>query len=233
MMDEKFFAWLDGELDPAEAIEMEKRVAADPELARAAEEHRALGARLQSAFAPVAQAPVPEHLSQAIRPAATVTDLSNWRERKQVRRSGLPQWTAMAASLAVGLFAGSMVNRPAADGPVELRGGQLIAASVVGKALDTQLASAAQGDVRVGLTFRDQQGRICRTFSGASGSGLACHAGDGWQVKGLFAAPEGSTGDYRMAAGEDPQLGALVDSTIAGEPFDAQAEAQAKAKGWK
>ena len=34
MMDEKFFAWLDGELDPAEAAEMQKRVAADPELAQ-------------------------------------------------------------------------------------------------------------------------------------------------------------------------------------------------------
>ena len=50
-MDEKFFAWRDGELDPAEAAEMEKRVAADPELARAAENHRALGATLRSAFA--------------------------------------------------------------------------------------------------------------------------------------------------------------------------------------
>ena len=233
MMDEKFFAWLDGELDPAEAAEMEKRVAADPELARAAEEHRALGARLQSAFDPVVQAPVPSRLSEAVRPAATVADLSSWRERKQARRSALPQWAAIAASLAVGLFAGTMVNRSASDGPVELRGGQLIAASSVGKALDTQLASAAQGDVRVGLTFRDQQGRICRTFSGGSGSGLACHAGDGWQVKGLFASPEGSGGDYRMAAGEDPQLAALVDSTIAGDPFDAQAEARAKANGWK
>src|SRR5688572_23324784 len=106
MMDEKFFAWLDGELDSAEAAEMEKRVAADPDLARAAEEHRALGARLRSTFDPVAQAPVPAQLAEAVRPSATVADLSSWRERKQERRSGLPQWAAMAASLAVGLFAG-------------------------------------------------------------------------------------------------------------------------------
>jgi hypothetical protein len=31
----------------------------------------------------------------------------------------------------------------------------------------------------------------------------------------------------------DPNLAALMDSTIAGEPFDAAAEKAAKAGGWK
>jgi hypothetical protein len=35
-----------------------------------------------------------------------------------------------------------------------------------------------------------------------------------------------------MAAGMDPSLAALVDSTIAGEPFDAATEKAAKDKGW-
>jgi len=31
----------------------------------------------------------------------------------------------------------------------------------------------------------------------------------------------------------DPNLAALVDSTISGEPFDAAQEKDAKAKGWR
>ena len=48
--DEKFFAWLDGELDGAEAEKMAAKVAADPELQALAAQHRALAARLTSAF---------------------------------------------------------------------------------------------------------------------------------------------------------------------------------------
>src|SRR5437588_837249 len=57
MDDEKFFAWLDGELSSAEAAEMEAKVAADPELAGLAEQHRALGARLTGAFDPLVEWP--------------------------------------------------------------------------------------------------------------------------------------------------------------------------------
>jgi hypothetical protein len=49
----------------------------------------------------------------------------------------------------------------------------------------------------------------------------------------LFAAPESYGGDYRMAAGMDPSLAALVDSTISGEPLDASQERAAKAAGWR
>jgi hypothetical protein len=73
---------------------------------------------------------------------------------------------------------------------------------VLNEALDTELASAPVGDVRIGLTFRDQSGRVCRSFTQAAASGLACREGDRWQLRGLFAAPEGQGGDYRMAAGD-------------------------------
>jgi hypothetical protein len=36
-----------------------------------------------------------------------------------------------------------------------------------------------------------------------------------------------------MAAGMDPNLAALVDSTMTGEPFDATAERAAKRSGWR
>jgi hypothetical protein len=227
---EKFFAWLDGELAPAEAAEMEAKVATDPQLQRLAEQHRAFGAQLRGAFDPIATAPVPEHLRAAVRPSAEVIDFAAAKRARTM--PSLPQWAAMAATLALGIFVGTMVPQPG-GGPVELQGGKIYAAAALNQALDTQLASAPADDVRIGMTFRDQTGEICRSFTQRAASGLACREGGRWKLKGLFAAPEGQASDYRMAAGMDPNLAALVDSTMAGEPFDAAAERAAKDRGWK
>jgi hypothetical protein len=138
----------------------------------------------------------------------------------------------MAATLAVGVLVGTMVPQRY-GGPVEVQGGKLYAASALNQALDKQLASAPAGEVRIGLTFRDQAGNICRSFIEPAASGLACRSGGRWQLKGLFAAPEGQGSDYRMAAGMDPNLAALVGSNMASEPFDAAAEKTARDKGWR
>ena len=230
MDDEKFFAWLDGELGPAEAAEMDAKVAGDPELKRLAEQHRALGSQLRSAFDPIAEAPVPERLQAAVRPSAQVIDLGAARGARSM--PALAQWTAMAATLAIGIFVGTRLPDQT-TAPVQVEAGRLYAAASLDKALDTQLASAPVGDVRIGLTYRDSAGEICRTFTAPAGSGLACRNGSRWRMKGLFAAPEGQSSDYRMAAGMDPNLAALVGSTMAGEPLDAAQERAAKAKGWK
>jgi hypothetical protein len=234
MSDEKFFAWLDGELEPAEAAEVAARVAADPQLAELARQHRAFAADLRAAFDPVAQSPVPERLRQAVRPPAEVVDLAQRRGLWRSGRPSLPQWAASAATLVAGFVGGALVSRGGDDAPVELRGGKMVAAASLDPALDRQLAGALQGDTRVGLTFRDQSGTICRSFVRPDSSGLACREGGDWRLRGLFTTPEGQSGDYRMAAGADPNLAALIDSTIApGEPFDAAAERRARQRGWE
>lgn len=228
--DEKFFAWLDGELGPAEAAEMEARVAANAALAQLAEQHRSLNSQLRGTFDPIAAAPVPKHLQASLRPSA---DLIDFAAAKRARRlPSVPQWTALAATLAVGIFVGTLVPHQG-SGPVEIQGGKIYAAAALNHALDTQLASAPAGEVRIGLTFRDHAGEICRSFTQQASSGLACRSGGRWQVKGMFAAPEGQGSDYRMAAGMDPNLAALVDSSMASEPLDAAAEKAAKDKGWR
>ena len=228
--DEKFFAWLDGELGPAEADEMEAKVAADPELSRLAEQHRALGASLKGAFDPIASAPLPDRLQAAVRLQPEVIDFA---AAKRARRMpSLPQWAALAATLAVGVLTGTLLPRPS-NAPVQIQGGGIYAAAALNQALDTQLASVPAGDVRIGLTFRDQAGEICRSFTQRAASGLACRDGQRWRLKGLFAAPEGQSGNYRMAAGMDPNLAALIDSSMAGDAFDAAREKAAKENGWR
>jgi hypothetical protein len=99
-------------------------------------------------------------------------------------------------------------------------------------ALDRQLASAGeQGGIRIGLSFKDQSGRFCRSFTAAAQSGLACRAEDAWAIEGLVAEQSGSS-EYRMASGVNPALGGLIDGRIAGEPLDPAGETRAIQQGW-
>ena len=224
--EQEFYAWLDGELDTAQADRVAARVAADPALAALASQHRALGSGLRGAFAPVIDQspPAPSF-------GATVIDFQARRDARPPAR--LPQWAAIAATLVVGLVAGHLTVSPS-DAPIEARGGAMIASASLDRALDARLASAGgDGTVRVGLTFRDRDGAICRSFTGQGASGLACRADDDWRVQAMFATAAGQGAGYRMAAGDDPRLATLIDERISGEPFDAVAEKAARDRGWR
>lgn len=223
--EEEFFAWLDGELDGADADRVAARVAADPALTALARQHRALGTGLKTAFDPMMQESNPPQFG------GEVIDLAAVRARRA--SFGVPQWAAIAATLAIGIVAGQFVG-PRSESPIETRGGAMVASASLDRALDTQLASnSPTGPVRVGLTFRGADGAICRSFVQDGSSGLACRDGGDWKVEGLFAAPASQGGDYRMAAGDNPQLANLIDARIAGDPFDAAAERTAQANGWR
>lgn len=235
--DEKFFAWLDGELDPAEAAAVAAEVAADPRLNQMAEQHRAFGQHLRDVFEPVASEPVPERVREAVKPRPSAVIDFGSRSRDRDRRaawSPVPQWAAMAATLVVGVLVGSTLLGERGASPVKIRGDKIYAAAELDDALERQLASAGpDSEVRIGMTFRDRAGAICRSFSDARSTGLACRDGDDWRLKALLAAPEGQSSDYRMAAGTDPALAALIESTMTGEAFDAGQEQSAKASGWR
>jgi hypothetical protein len=181
-------------------------------------------------FDPIVDAPVPERLTAALRPSTNVIDFAVAKRARSM--PALAQFAAMAAQMAVGVFVGTRLPQNP-DAPIEVQGGTVLAAAALNQALDSQLASAPSGDVRIGLTYRDRTGAICRSFTAAAGSGVACRNGGRWQMKGLFTAPEGQGSDYRMAAGMDPNLAALVDSTMDGEPLDAAQERAERDRGWR
>lgn len=237
--DEKFFAWLDGELPPEEAARVEAEVTADPELSRKAAEHRALAASLRGAFDTVAAAPVPASVAAATRPPQdNVVDLARARQARTARRTPLwAQMATLAATLAVGIFAGNLMTSGISSGPagpIASENGRLVASAELESALYSQLASApVESGPRVKLTFRDKAGAICRTFEDRSASGLACRENGDWRIRGLFQGAEGQASDYRMAAGADPRLMEIVDESIAGEPFDQAQEQAALEQGWR
>ena len=227
--DEEFFAWLDGELNERDAGLVASRVAASPELSAKAQAHRRMTAGLREAFQPVLGDTVAPRFQES-----NVVDFGRTVAQPPRRRSlAFPQLAAMAASLAIGLLIGSQLfDRD--NSPVTVDGWSLVAAAALDRALDQRLASAPDGEgARIALTFRDKAGRICRSFTDVAASGLACRDGEQWRVRGLFPSAEGQAGDYRMAAGEHPGLAAMIDQTIAGEPFDTAQERTALEAGWR
>lgn len=235
--EEKFFAWLDGELSDDEATEVERQVASDPELQRRADEHRALTAGLRNAFTPFAEAPLPARLTELVEPRAAeeVVSLAKARERREARTAPLlwKQMAAMAATLALGIVVGNQLTGNPTS-PIQTEAGRLVAGAELESALYARLASAPHEDgPRIVMTFRDRSGAICRTFEDKSASGLACRDRGDWRIVSVFQAPEGQGTDYRMAAGADFRLLELVDEHMVGEPFGAAEERAAQKRDWR
>lgn len=227
MLPETLMAYADGELGPIDAKRVERAMAADPAMAAEVERHRALGARLRGAFEPVVA--VPPTVEAMLRDAAKVTPLSP----PASRPSATPKWIgAIAASLVIGLFVGQTLPRLAGESGIALEAGQVVARGDVARALDTQLAStqAADGPVRIGVTFRDAAGDLCRTFEQGAIGGIACSAGDDWRLARLYGGVEAQTTEFRQAGSANAAMMADAQAMMAGDPLDAEGEAAALAR---
>jgi anti-sigma factor RsiW len=254
--EEQLMAYADGELSAEEAARVAAAVEADPTLQAKLERHRRLKATLADAFAGDAEEPVPERLRAAVAAQAgappELVDLEAVRAAReaQVRRERRPApRRAMAWALAAGLAALAIVlsvpllksaGSPHGSDLVRLGSDGMTAKGPLASALDRQLASAppAGARVAVALTFKDRQGRWCRSFSSSQDAlaGLACRDGARWRVQVLAAATEApaSPGQFRTAASSTPAaVQAAVDATLAGEPLSAEAERRVRDGGWR
>lgn len=167
--------------------------------------------------------------------AATVVPMRGRNERPLRPRWHAPVY-ALAASLAV--LAVSLWLRPD-GGPVQMQGGERVARGELARGLDTALASEPAGDaaLAIGLSFRDDEGRVCRSFvqrAGGELAGLACREGDRWTVPVLSRVGGSGEGELRQAAsGIPPEVQAAIDARLDGEVFDAEAERAARDAGWR
>lgn len=230
--DETLNAYADGELSGLPLDEIERALAADPELrARLAVQQR-LRARLAAHYGPVREEPVPERFTALLAPATgKVVDLAAERARRP-----RPVWqalTALAATLVLGLVAGSMLPR-SDDGPVAMAQGGLVARGELAEALETRLASDRGEGPRIGVSFAAADGRFCRTFEAPALSGLACRGGEGWHLVATAVPAAGQDGEFRQASSAgSPLVLEAAQTLMAGEPLDADGERRARESGWR
>jgi len=243
--DETLMAYADGELDAEQRARVEQAMRADPQVAAAVEHHRALRADVFAAFAGVLDEPVPARLQpSAVREEAAAQPHVRVDLLAQAGATALPprwhwrQWGAIAASLAAGVLAGAlgwqqMKGNDAA--PFGRQGDALVARGELADALSQRLsADAAQGALRLGVSFQSRDGAYCRSFKLGSTAGLACRDAGTWRIPVLAQAGEAAQGGYRQAGSEMPAAVLdAIDERIAGTSLDAAAERAARAQGWQ
>lgn len=251
--DEEVFAYVDGELPPETMAKITAAMSKDPALAARIQAQRDLRRLLSGAHAGVLREPVPPGLKATVtagsKPAEVIAfpqprPKEKIKDKAKVQKPSAPvagrpafrkppAWAAMAACLVAGLAIGRLAlpSPPTADG----RAAALpMAVGPLAQALEDGAAAQGQGPVRIGVTFKSQDGRWCRTFQGQAQAGVACRAGGSWRV--LASSPAGAAagGEYRQAASQTPAaVMAVVDGMIEGAPLDAAGEAQALKTNWR
>jgi hypothetical protein len=247
--DEILMAYADGELEEPRRSEVERAVRADPALAAIVERHRALRRDVFSAFAGVLDEPVPPQLRPAA--GAKVVSLEAARNAKvrvtpvpapaaqvQARQRTWPRWGALAATLVLGVMAGSLwFDGSGGEGSLVVAdaGGRLVARGQLAGALSRQLASdpAPSSPVRIGVSFAAKGGSYCRSFSVGPSAGLACRDGETWRIPVLSEA-RATRGEFRQAAATTPvAVLDAIDERIAGTTLNAAAERSARERGWR
>ena len=245
--DEILMAYADGELDAATRAAIDEQMRNDPQLAQQVARHRALRAKLGDAFGDVLAEGVPERLVATAQTAPAgnnkIIDLAAARDARMgvTRRWSASHWTAVAASLVIGIVGTLMALQREAN-PIVADNGRMTAAGVLALALDNQPGGVpGAGPAQIGISFVAKGGNYCRTFSvgGADPragqlAGMACREANAWRVKALAEGNTPAGGDYRMAASSlPPSVLRAVEDSMAGEALDAAGEAAARQRGWK
>jgi len=216
-------AYADGELDALTAKRVERAIAADPSLADVVAAHRALRERLGHAFGTVSEEPVPARFASML--ASNVTPLP-------APRTARPRRWIEAAAIAASLVLAVAVGHQWQSGPVRVSGDRVVASGSLGRALDTQLASAS-GDTRMLVSFRDDRGSYCRVFATAAIDGIACRDQDQWVLRETRSPLHTAASDYRQAGSADAPLMAAAQDMMKGDPLDAAAERRVRDAGWR
>lgn len=229
--EEQIAAFADGELSGDELARVEAAIAADPVLADKVEVHRRLRNTLGVHFAPVLDQKVPDHLTGMLNRQednAPVISLAAEREKRglapMVRRWAPIAGPALAASLVLAIV------QPWNTGaiPAGYADGELATA------LDEQLVATqmAGAQTRILVSFEGEGGELCRAYRSGDTGGIACRDATGWDIQREFALDGAQTTEFRQAGSEGDVM-AAAQAIAAGDALDAEAEAEAKANGWR
>jgi hypothetical protein len=243
---EALSALLDGALTAAEAAQLKQRIAHDSALAARFAELERADTAVRDAYRDVVDEPLPRDvlaLLAADRPARGGVVELGARGRPKPRML-LPLALAAGVALAVGVALGVLVApRAPVSGALVAGAGPVDRASTLHAVLESQ-PSGSRRELDAGvtaeprLTFATAAGDYCREIDVVSSRGtttsLACRRGDGWQIEvaAFTAGAADGGGVYRPAAGPQSAVEDAIDSSISGDPLDAEAERAAIARGW-
>ena len=243
---EMLSAFIDGELDAKEHAQVAALVEHDANLKAFVAEQDQLRVALQSAFAETIAAPIPERI------LATANDTPiSFRVRLRqllgtrpgaARDGSIGRFAVPALAMALGLVIGVGVERSffsTNDFSPSSSSGGIVARAELAQTLDQRLASDEQGGAtRIGVTFRDKAGAVCRSFEVSRGStttdGFACRSAGDWQIGALVSRPASATNStYARAGSSMPDvIRDAITAHMQGAPFDAAAERRARDQGW-
>lgn len=162
--------------------------------------------------------------------SAQIIDLARVRAARaqapRTRRTVRSPRVVLMMGLVIGLAAGILLMR--AQSGRALTGyqhGVLLAQGALAQALNEQLVGRAPSgaSIRITSTYRARNGNYCRTFAVAGSqslAGLACRAGDQWQVQTLLS-----------NAGPSSLL--ELNRSIGGTPLSSTAETALRAHDWQ
>ncbi|MEO7805440.1 MAG: hypothetical protein ABIT36_02180 [Steroidobacteraceae bacterium] len=249
----ELLAYVDGELDAADRARVEAAIQSDDLLARRVATQRGLRARLNASYNAVLDEAVPQRLLDVLAPDeshdATVTDIAQARAERDAAASPSPpaprgrwswrEWSAIAASVLLGVLLGPMVLEGSQTLPLIERDGRIVATGELDNVMMWTLArdSNPQDIARMGVSIRDKQGRFCRSFLLRQGpSGLACRENGVWIIEALAGSSgqPGKDAGLRQAATDLPEfLRLAIEARMDGEPLDSNAEWAAIQKRWR
>lgn len=238
--DEMLMAYVDNELDAADARRIEEAAGRDASVADRLEQLRRMRTAIRDAYADLAAEPAPAELEGCVRALieaseaarGTVTPLRAMPPRPRVAAPAAG-WALAASVAAVAIGIGGYL----AGSTQAPRGGTAVALGPVGaqevaQALSTLPAGEARAlgqgrTLRPIVSFRDATGALCREFelapgTGATMLGVACRVDGAWRVDFAMAAGNAARGYAPVSSTET--LDAYLSAIHAGDPLSAEEE---------
>ncbi len=248
--DEKLGAYMDGELSPGEAAELEQHLASDKALRARLDALRAADGATRKLYASLDAEPVPQAVLQMLQgDAAKPDNVVPFLKLGAGRVFRAPVAIAASVALVVGLLVINLSRD--ASGPLNSGITSLEAVSAttidVDTALHRMLENAASGDaIDLGsgetgeaiLSFADVAGRFCRqlVISGTDrdAHAVACRNGTAWHVEALAYTASLPEGQFRTASEPTPvDITTAVDALIGtADPLDREQETRVISNGW-
>lgn len=238
--DEVLSAYMDGELEAGETLDVRDAIEADPALGERLAALTAADALVRKHAHALDQQPLPASVLRRLEEPSGAMDTkepeSNVIRVDFLRRSCRYVQTHAAAAACLVL----------ALGVVAFVAGRMDGRAVPGVSeYAAALANSTSGDtIRLDesntlvtrFSFRDESGRFCRQYRlqtpEQSTENVACHADNGWVVIASLDATLADGGEYRPAS-QLPAMDSLLDEMMAGAPLSLTEERQLIRNNWR